>query len=175
MYLMTASLLNSWKYLLESEYGGMEDFMQILHRLPTKKSEAMARGDAFETWAKDNLPELQGAIYQPSYSVKRGEFLLYGRLDFVKAGIVYDTKFSSHYEVGKFYDSPQSSMYLELVPEARQMQYIISNSVEGDVIWRETYQRNEVRPVMEIVHQFTEWLKENSLDDVYRQAWKAKR
>lgn len=172
-YLITASLLNSWRYLMESEYGSMEDFLHVLHRLPTEKNEAMAKGDAFEAWAKDNLPELQGAAYQVALSERRGDFLLYGRLDFIKAGVVYDTKFTGKYEVGKFLNNPQTAMYLELVPEANRMEYIISNSTEGETIWRERYARHEIRPIMDTVIDFRDWLAENNLLDTYREKWRA--
>ena len=33
MYLITASLLNSWRYLLESEYGNIKDFERRLGRV----------------------------------------------------------------------------------------------------------------------------------------------
>ncbi len=173
-YLITASLLNAWRYLLESEYGTMEDFLHVLHRLPTEKSEAMAKGDAFERWAKDNLPELQGAAYQVALSERRGDFLFYGRLDFIRAGVVYDTKFTSKYEVGKYLNNPQTAMYLELVPEASRMEYIISNSTEGETIWRERYARREVRPIMNTVIDFRDWLSENGLLDTYQEKWRAR-
>ena len=38
-HLITASLLNAWKYLLESEYSTMDSFLEVLNKVPreTKK------------------------------------------------------------------------------------------------------------------------------------------
>ena len=63
------------------------------------------------------------------------KYLLYGRLDALKAGVIYDIKFSSHYERGKFEASTQHPVYMELLPEARTFTYLVSN---GRDVWRET-------------------------------------
>ena len=65
--------------------------------------------------------------------------VLYGKLDALKAGVVYDIKFSSGYEKGKYFSSTQHPTYLELIPEASEFTYLVSN---GNSVWYETYRRD---------------------------------
>lgn len=175
MYLMTASLLNSWKNLLDNEFSEMEDFLKVLHRKPIEKTEPMMKGDIFEQWAANNIPELQGAVRQAALYGECGDYLLYGKLDFLKAGIIYDAKYTGRYEVGKFFGSPQTSMYFTLVPEAFKFVYIISNSEDGKNLWREEYLRDEVVPISVHIGQFESWLQEVGLFGIYREVWATKR
>ena len=117
IYLITPSLLNSWKNLLEKEYVTVEDFNQVLNREPTPSSESIEKGFMFEKWCENHYPETQGGVFQ--YAAKKPisfgnmEFLLYGRMDCIKAGIIYDFKYTANYECGKYYGNPQTSAYLE--------------------------------------------------------------
>lgn len=97
-------------------------------------------------------------------------FLLYGRLDALKAGTIYDIKYSGSYERGKFFDSTQHPMYFELVPEANDFIYLISN---GKEVYQEHYRRDEVADITVIVGDFVLWLTENGLLETYKQHWKA--
>ena len=92
-----------------------------------------------------------------------GDYLLYGRLDCLKAGVIYDYKFSSRYEVGKFYDNYQTPMYFELVPEAYKMAYIITKTDKFSVdnILREEYTRKEAQPIIPVIDEFMGWIKSN--------------
>ena len=72
------------------------------------------------------------------------DILLYGRLDALKAGVVYDIKFSKTYERGKYLHSTQHPVYLSLLPEAREFSYLVSNGVN---VWQETYRREETEDV----------------------------
>ncbi|MCX4266913.1 MAG: hypothetical protein OSJ64_08985, partial [Firmicutes bacterium] len=83
------------------------------------------------------------------------DMLLYGRLDALKAGVVYDIKFSKTYERGKYLHSTQHSVYLALVPEAYEFTYLISN---GANVWQETYRREETEDVRNIISDFLVWL-----------------
>ncbi len=89
--------------------------------------------------------------------------MLYGRLDCLKAGVIYDYKFSSRYEVGKFYNNFQTSMYLELVPEAYKMSYIITKTDKFNVddIYVEEYRREEARPIKLDIDLFMKWIVDN--------------
>ena len=73
------------------------------------------------------------------------EFVLYGRLDTLKAGTIYDIKFSGSYDKGKYVDSTQHPTYMELIPEADQFTYVVSN---GQNVWTETYRDSFTRTVM---------------------------
>lgn len=99
------------------------------------------------------------------------DLVLYGRLDALKAGTVYDIKFSGKYERGKYTDSTQHPVYLELIPEADAFSYLVSN---GSDLWTETYRREETRDIEPIIYDFLDWLYCMGLMDLYREKWLAK-
>lgn len=201
-YLITHSLLNSWLYLMrenpyetaDSDDDKMAEFMLVLTRKPTPTTEAMQRGNDFEDlifhtmkgcpdwenpWqesAAKIAAVLHGGLWQ--YSAKKEveingmPFLLYGRLDALKAGHVYDVKFTGKYDVGKFVSFTQHPMYMALVPEAMDFTYLVSN---GGYVWHEKYRRDETAPIEPIIADFIDWLKLNGLFDVYKEYWLAKK
>ena len=204
-FLMTQSLLSSWKYQFNdfSKYDDREEefeenahksFLQTLRREPIETSEAMQNGIDFENLVVDickGTPGLQSHDWynaasevaeivkgsQFQYAAKKEvtiggiDFLLYGKLDSLKAGIVNDIKFTRNYAVGKFFDSPQHPMYMECVPEATAFNYVVSN---GKRIWQETYRRDECRPIREIIEEFIGYLKTSGLYEIYTANWKAR-
>lgn len=99
------------------------------------------------------------------------DLVLYGRLDALKAGTVYDIKFSGKYERGKYTDSTQHPVYLKLIPEAEAFTYLVSNGTE---LWTETYRREETRDIEPIIYDFLDWLYCMGLMDLYREKWLAK-
>lgn len=200
-YLMTHSLLSSWLWTMkESPYEDMTtekdsyaEFLSVLNREPIPTNEAMQKGIDFEDLVTDivhgkgdqsnnwyeaalqvaNL--VRGGLLQ--YKAKREievkglTLILYGRLDALKAGTVYDIKFSaSSYEVGKYIDSTQHSTYLELVPEAKQFTYLVSN---GSYVWPETYRRDETPSIIPIIEDFLDWLAMKGLLKTYKEKWLA--
>jgi len=200
-YLMTHSLLSSWLYAMRDnpyadasqEDTSREDFLRVLRREPTPTTEAMQNGIDFENLVtaliKDqpyDVPEWEASASQIA-SILRGsqlqyvatkhivvnglELLLYGRLDALKAGRIYDIKFSRKYERGKFIDSTQHPMYLELVPEANSFSYLVSN---GSEVWTETYRRDEVQPIIPIISNFLTWLTNTDNMPIYKQYWGAR-
>ena len=52
--------------------------------------EAAKTGFAFEAWAEENYMPTWGGCYQVKLAKPLGDFLIYGRLDCLKAGVVYD-------------------------------------------------------------------------------------
>lgn len=112
---------------------------------------------------------------QADLTVDGMTFLCYGIVDALKAGTIYDvkfsnTKFNSAELAGKYLDSPQHPMYFYLVPEAFQFKYLVS---DGDDIYIETYTREATPPISEIIHQFVTFLKNEGLMDLYKEHWKA--
>lgn len=118
----------------------------------------VVRGGSFQHRAKKEI------------NVSGVKYLLYGRLDALKAGVIYDIKFSGHYERGKFEASTQHPVYMELLPEARTFTYLVSN---GRDVWWETYRRDETRSVYPIIADFAMWLEARELTDLYRKHWLA--
>lgn len=190
--LLTASLLNAWLWSYSKE--GFKDFLKVLERKPTEQNEAMLNGIQFENmvsrWNKGYRTEVAHPWYNciktcaeilsgsqeqvkayKDYSVDGMDFLLYGRLDNLKRGIIYDTKFSKNYQYGKYYKCPQHSLYFETVPEARKFVYIIAN---GKDVYKEEYRRFDYIPIDMYIRPFVKFLIQNNLMEIYMEKWKTK-
>jgi len=197
---MTHSLLSSWLYALkENPYEDatttsdpMSDFMSALRRESTPTTEAMQKGIDFENlvtailagkgdtenkWysaARLAADVVRGSVaqYRARREVEVGghKLLLYGRLDWLKAGTIIDTKFSGSYDRGKYFNSTQHPVYLELVPEAKAFTYLISNGTE---LWTETYTRDETPDIYPVISDFMDWLRVMGLLDLYKDKWLA--
>lgn len=187
---MTQSLLADWQYSFVLE-DGYERFLKSLNRVPKQPTEKMLDGVAFEgcvnaaldgsyvpethKWYKPvtELAEyLQGA--QKQVSVKRNIivdgvcFQLHGVLDFLRAGVIYDTKFSENYKLNKYLNSPQHPAYFYLVPEARRFEYL---SCDGKFIYKEIYYPEDTTPVEVLIRQFMRYLDRHGLIETYTSIW----
>ena len=179
-----------------SERDAYAEFMAVLRREPTPTTEAMQKGIDFEDLVtaivNDDFDAMQryddkwldaaykvadvvsGGVLQ--YRAKREiqvagmTFLLYGRLDALKAGAIIDIKFSGSYDKGKYVDSTQHPTYLEIVPQATHFTYVITN---GSTVWKETYRRDETPDISPIIADFINWLDANDLMDIYKEKWLA--
>jgi hypothetical protein len=184
MYLVTTTLLNSWQYLwkVSEEYqeSSWNDFLDMLNKVKKPPNEAMQRGIQFEADCVAGLVPgiseiIRGGVFQYSASkeTKAGgeSVLLYGKIDVLKAGIIYDIKSTSKYELQKYHDSVQHHMYLTMVPNAVKFVYLINNGYET---YKETYRRDEVKPVEPLIEQFYAWLKERNLWQVYTEKWQSR-
>jgi hypothetical protein len=192
-FLITQSLLSSWLWSYKLE-DGHEDFLKTLRREPIHQNKAMLEGIRFENvlnatlngaeieptheWYKpitELVSVLNGAQQQVAVSkditLNGINFVLYGKLDYLKAGIVYDTKFSTSYSVGKYLDSPQHPMYLALVPEAYEFQYKVC---DGKYIYTEKYRPDETEPIERTIKYFMDFLDKQSLVEAYCDNWKSK-
>lgn len=88
----------------------------------------------------NSLSEIvKGGLWQQSVKkqlkIGNSEFLLYGRTDVIKRDTIYDIKFTSNYELGKFLDSSQHLIYL-YCSGLPKFSYLIS---DGKDWWREDY------------------------------------
>ena len=200
MYLLTHSLLSSWLYAMKdspyedatTERDSYQEFLQALRREPGEQTEAMRNGIEFEDLVTDIVNgdadtghKWYEAACKVAHIVKGGwlqykakkeitvsgvKFLLYGRLDVLKAGEIIDTKFSKGYERGKYINSTQHPTYMELIPEAERFTYLVSNGTE---VWTETYRRDETPSIYTTIEAFIEYLKGNGLWEVYTSHWSA--
>ena len=100
--------------------------------------------------------------------IDRYELLLHGRLDSLKAGHIYDIKFSGSYDRGKYIDSTQHPMYMELMPEAVDFTYLVSN---GTDVWTERYRRDETQSIYPVIRDFLQWLTATGLIQTYLYHW----
>jgi hypothetical protein len=177
-----------------------DDFTQALLRIKSPPTEAMQNGIDFENlvysivtgnapqapfhrWylgAKAIADRLAGAQLQVRASrpivIDGTEYLIYGVLDGLKAGVIYDVKFKnkafrSLELAGSYRESPQHPFYFYAVPEAYEFQYLVS---DGEDLYTEIYHPDECPTAEQIIRPFLAYLENNGLMDTYRQNWKAK-
>ena len=178
-----------------TEEDPMEDFLKVLRREPREATEAMQNGLDFEalcyrlargineTTNKDDkwydaasqiAETIRGGAIQykakTTLTVSGTDILLFGVLDVLKAGTIYDVKFSKGYDRGKYFDSTQHPAYFQLIPEAQEFTYLVSN---GSAVYTETYCREDTRSIVPTIADFLSWLDSTGLDGIYREKWRA--
>ena len=191
--LITQSLLSSWLYVYKTN-DGYEKFVDSLHRKKQTPTKAMLDGIRFESmvnavcngqpmdkahkWTKgieQVVPIVKGAQQQVKVSknveIDGIKFVLYGILDFLKSGTIYDTKFSKTYVLNKYLESPQHPMYFELVPEAKRFEYVIC---DGSWVYREGYDREDTEPISLTIKNFMKFLDKYNLVKTYYENWRSK-
>jgi len=205
-YLMTQTLLSSWLYTFNCMEGleedAMNDFLSTLNRETKEPTDAMKNGIEFERLCYG----IAAGTYQPTgvefprtfagaskvAEIIRGAqvqvalqketevlgmpLLLYGILDGLKAGVIYDVKFLNKGMggvdlAGKYLESPQHPMYFALCPEAYLFRYLVS---DGTDLYIERYTRTETPPIESIIEQFFCWLDASGYMSVYKEKWLAK-
>lgn len=190
-YYITPTLLNSWQYNIKN--GTLEDFIKVLNKEEFEPTESIQKGFEFEKYMQEYCLETKNGAFQVKVSKEYGDYLLYGIIDCLKGGIIYDYKYTKNYEVGKFLNNYQTLMYLEMVPEARKIVYLITNKFEkienpnanfddvdsldyevGD-LFREEYTKDLFSETIDsILHKFESWLKAYNLFEIYEEKWKCK-
>ncbi len=202
-YLITKTLLDSWNYALsargDTQDEAYKEFLDTLHRVPIAQKESMMNGIAFET---EVYKQARGEVRTPHPKWEEGickvaeivkgaptqirlkmpirvageDILLYGVLDAMKAGTIYDVKFSnksfgSAELAGKYLDSSQHPIYLKIAPEAFAFEYIVSDGVD---VYTERYTRRNCRTAEEIVSEFISFLRSAGIWKDYTALWQAK-
>ena len=198
VYRLTASLLNSWLRATDPDAEGNEyaDFLADLGREQRPTGPAAQMGIDFENtvdqasqgiYDKTEEPSadlaaaiafgnrLKGAGYQVK-AMKQTEVCgvplnLVGIADFVKAGVITDIKRVMRYEYGKYQNSVQHPMYMELWPEAIRFDYLIW---DGKYAYAETYRRGDFEPVTGTIQRFLNYLDAAGLTYTYFSHWKEK-
>lgn len=192
-FLITQTLLSSWNWIYKID-NGYEEFMKTLNKEPIQPKLAMLEGQQFENmvyahsdgaeldeehkWA-DGIKKVsevtKGGVFQVKLSknmvIDNVEFVLFGILDVLKAGEIYDVKLSKTYKYGKYLDSPQHPMYFELCPEVNKFTYLIS---DGKDLYKEKYERYDTQPIEIEIKQFMNFLERQNLVDLYCQKWQSK-
>lgn len=188
------SLIGSWRHAQKDE--GPERWEEFLNELRGGSKEAnsyMLAGINFENAVyaamdgdfpdpKDKeyevimkmADDLRGAVLQvhllKTIVVDGQEFLLDGTPDAIKEGVIYDVKRVAKYDAyGKYFDSPQHSMYFKLVPGATKFVYKIC---DGKYIFEEPYWPEESEPIEAIIRGFVGFLKAANLMDDYIKHWR---
>lgn len=175
-FYITPTLLNSWSYCIKN--GTLEDFIKVLNKEEFEPSESIIKGYEFEAYMQENYEETKNGAYQVVVQKEHGDYLLYGKVDCLKGGIIYDYKYTKNYDVGKFFGNHQTLMYLEMVPEASKMVYLITNKFDEDIkpeIFREEYTKDMFPETTDsVLHKFETWLKQYNLFELYAEKWKCK-
>lgn len=189
---ITQSLLSSFGWVFRKD-DGYDSFLKALNREKEPPTQAMLDGIRFENCLNsvllgEQIPddhewkfpilemskELQGAQQQVvlfrDFEVDGQAFLLHGVLDYLREGHIWDCKFSKRYELNKYHWShtPQTSMYLELVPEAMDFTYIIS---DGKYVYRERYPRDIVPGIEIEIRNFMRFCKDHDLWKIFEEKW----
>ena len=185
--LLTQTLINSWLYLYQANDGeyydkAYQDFLKTLKRIPLEDNEIFARGREFEKQVingeyKEIYDIIKGGSYQVSKKkelvVDNLDFTIYGIADFIKNGVIYDTKRVNQYELQKYQYSSQHLIYLYLFDDCYEFTYLIVDN--SDTTYEETYKRNDLTLSIEtLIHNFISFLKENNLFNIYLENWKGK-
>lgn len=196
---ITASLLNQWErifiakdYVKEAEGDAIsleekqdnktaeayQQFVDALKRVPQEKTEAMQKGIDYEASVyadKDEVfsPIVKNGEFQAAYKklvrINGMNIMLYGILDCLKAGRIYDIKRVGRYSSGKYKESHQHSMYLYLVPEARDFTYLVCDDNGNHHL--ERYERCNCEDILQTISTFLTWLQSNNLFEDYKANW----
>lgn len=170
-YYLTASLLNAW-------LGGYDSFYDMLYRRETEPTEKMLDGVEFERQAvsgeiEELKPYLEGALYQPFVCKECEGYMLLGFCDFINRDTIYDLKFVSQYEIGKYNDSVQHLIYLYCT-DMQNFEYVIGCGKRDLSLYFEKQPRDDER-LRATVRQFHSWLNRNNLVEVYQQNYSVDR
>lgn len=202
-YLITHTLLSSWSYVFscweDGKEAAYEDFLRTLNRLPPEETEAMRDGRAFEDevyreaagLTRHPNPKWESGIKKVAAYIRNAPvqvrvkreiqvddvtYLVYGILDALKAGVIYDVKyvtksFGSVDLAGKYLDSSQHPAYFYMVPEAYEFNYLVS---DGTDLYKETYTPANTRPIADIISEFIRSIDGMGLLDLYKEKWLAR-
>ena len=201
-YLITPTLINSFQYYIDDEFkspaDSRADFLKTLSKEKFEPNQAMQKGIDFENDIKakcDNilLDKKENIDYEVICNdiatiVKDGlwqqtckkelkignqEFLLYGRMDVIKRDTIYDIKYTSNYELGKFLGSAQHLIYLYCTGLPK-FKYLISN---GKDFWIEDYFNNVNIEyyIKNKINNFLSYLEnDNEAKNLFETQWQTK-
>ena len=198
-YKITATLLNQWQRIFDAKeniYSNDEDtlsyeekveietnkrieeFVNLLNRIPTPDNEYMKRGREYEDFVCSGLdrefsPIIENGAFQITLTKKVEidglPILLYGVLDVLKAGRIYDIKRVVRYQSRKYKNSLQHPMYLFLAPSTYDFTYLVCD--DKDNHYYENYIRENCQDILQVIAQFISWLKSRDLFEIFTQKW----
>ena len=178
------------------------DFLKTLSRERFEPNEAMQRGIDFEndieSACKDHYKYLddlndekqckydaiinnitnivRGGFWQESckkeIQIGNKNFLLYGRCDVIKDDTIYDIKYTSKYDTGKFSDSIQHLIYLYCL-DLPKFQYLVSNLKD---CWIEEYfnTQDTEEKIVSKISGFIDYLeRDQEASSIYYNKWKS--
>lgn len=197
-YLITPSLLNSWGWIFncvdgitsnendkisledkihDAQLKAKEDFIRALKREPSEPNEYMLAGIQFEKDTYDGKTcfskIVEGGCFQivgkKNVTIGGMNFLMYGKLDVLKGGTIYDIKRVWKYTRPKYSKSFQHGFYLELFERANKFEYLI---YDGNNPHYEQYYPSECEKMEVVIKLFIDWLEAEGLLEIYKKYWK---
>lgn len=198
---ITATLLNQWQRifdcedyvkesdkdtisyedkLLDARKKAIEEFRATLTRQPVPINEAMQRGMDFEADVQNGLDEefspiIEGGAYQvvvqKKVEVDGIKLNLFGILDWLKAGHIYDAKRVKDYKTQKYRKSHQHPLYLFMVPKSVDFTYLVKSDSNKEPYHHEPYVRENCEDILRTISCFLSWLKANDMWDLYVYYW----
>ena len=193
---VTQSLLSSWLWVFKKD-DGFEEFIDTLNKIRTPQNANMLRGIKYEeesykgnTGAYEYVKGGTGQLIGMKWcEIQDTNTLLYGILDSLKGGVIYDIKSKasdSKYNRPAYNTSVQAPMYLEIFKNATKFTYLISTAqkksnesleeyLDRDHIYTETYYRRDFEPIQVTIDDFYTWLKLNNLWDTFIENWSSKK
>lgn len=197
-YLITYSLLNSWKYWLNYNDNSTHTSQGFKHTLNKEffDNKFMKAGRAFEKFIRDYMNSLitldindpyQNCVYEIEKSIKGGtwqttgnktitidnqEFVLHAKTDVLRGPEIFDIKYVRQYESGKYFNSIQHKLYFEVLEYTDTFIYLIS---DGKEVYYETYTREETESIIPIISDFWSWINQfPEYFKIYQEKWNAK-
>lgn len=188
MLKVSASLLNSWAYIWQTDEDYQEktlnEFIAQIKGQKLETTPAMQRGIDFENLAvAGHVPEISPIIAGGQYQVFGEKVLnvdgldvaVRGYLDCLKAGVIYDIKRTTKYEYPKYAESYQHHVYFMLVPESNRFTYLIGSgygeepySDKVEFHYETYYNSGKSQQIIEkAIRQFWAWLKNRNLWEDY--------
>ena len=187
---LTKTLLDAWYWSYRLD-DGWDTFMKVLNREPIQPSVKMLQGTQFENCLNNVLDgnpisedhewysvitqladyldgSQQQVVLTRGITVDGVDFLVHGVLDYLRAGVIYDLKFTKNYHLNKYLHSSQHPFYMYLVPEARRFEYCVSN---GTDVFFEKYPRYIIPEAEDIIRDFMKFLDKQNLVDTYCDKW----
>lgn len=198
-YRVTATLLNQWQRIFDAknevfssdndtisyeekleieQEKRLEEFINLLKRIPTPDNEYMKKGREYEQLVCSGQDEeFSPIIANGAFQVKLTKkvyvngmpIILYGVLDVLKAGRIYDIKRVVRYQARKYKGSHQHPMYLYLAPSTWDFTYLVCDDKNNHHY--ENYIRENCEDILEVISQFLSWLKSRDLFDIFIQNW----
>lgn len=165
---LTPSFLNAW-------LKGYDNFYDMLYRRDREPSKSMLKGIEFENKAvngeiEELVPIINNALYQEFVCRPCCGYMLLGFCDLIKDDTIYDLKYVSSFEQGKYTDSSQHLIYLYCT-DMNKFVYIVGKDKE---IFYENQPRDDTK-LKGIIKHFDDWVNQSGYKEVYQQNYSVER
>lgn len=186
--LITPTLINGFQFYQSFDNASREDFLRLLSRQKSERTEAMQAGIDFEDaikrycdtgqTEKEIVKEIgdicKNGLWQVTVCKSLDNYLLYGKADVIKYDTIYDIKHTKSYDMNKYYNSMQHLLYMYCT-DIPNFAYLISDEKN---VYREDYVKESdmVDRIKSKITDFIDYLKaDKEASDLFYKNWKSKR